>query len=110
MKLITDLLFDNDIINLDYFNNWLIGFTMAEGSSGIKTNGSAFFQIKQKGEENYEIIKAICLTIAKREAKPIKADSANCYQLTLSSKADIQKVIEFFSFSYNHSLFGYKLE
>ena len=92
----TDLLLDNDIINLDFFNNWLIGFTMAEGSFGIEANGSAFYQIKQKGEENYEIIKAICLTIAKREAKPIKADSANCYQLTLSSIADIQKVIEFF--------------
>jgi len=52
---------------------------MAEGSFGIKTNGSAFFQIKQKGKENYEIIKAICLTIAKREAKLIKADTANCY-------------------------------
>jgi hypothetical protein len=106
----TDFLSDNDIINLDYFNNWLIGFTMAEGSFGIKTNGSAFFQIKQKGEENYEIIKAICLAIAKRGAKPIKADSANCYQLTLSSKVDIEKVIKFFSFSDNHSLFGYKLK
>jgi len=28
----------------------------------------------------------------------------------LSSKADIQKVIEFFSFSYIYSLYGYKLE
>jgi len=83
---------------------------MAEGSFGIKTNGSAFFQIKQKGKENYEIIKAICLTITKREAKPIKADSADCYQLTLSSKADIQKVIDFFSFSVNHFLFGHKLK
>lgn len=100
----------NNIIKLDFFDNWLVGFTMAEGSFGIKTNGSAFFQIKQKGKENYEIIKAICLTIAKREAKPIKADSADCYQLTLSSKTDIQKVIDFFSFSVNHSLFGYKLK
>lgn len=42
----TDLLSENDIINLDYFNNWLIGFTITERSFGIKTNGSAFFQIK----------------------------------------------------------------
>ena len=60
LTLKSNLLSDNDIINLDYFNDWLIGFTMAEGSFGIKTNGSAFYQIKQKGIENYEIIKAIC--------------------------------------------------
>jgi hypothetical protein len=77
---------------------------MAEGSFGIKNNGSAFYQIKQKGKENYEIIKAICLTITKREATPIKADFADCYQLTLSSRVDIQKVINFF-FIFRQSFF-----
>lgn len=85
------LLSVNDIINLDFFADWLVGFTIAEGSFGIKVNGSAFYQIKQKGIDNYPIIKAICLLIAGREAKEIKPDSADCYQLTLSSKFDIQK-------------------
>ena len=100
----------NNLIELGFFDDWLVGFTMAEGSFGIKNNGSAFYQIKQKGKENYEIIKAICLTITKREATPIKADFSDCYQLTLSSRVDIQKVINFFSFSVNHSLLGYKLK
>ena len=58
------------------------------------------------------MIKAICLSIAGREAKAIKADSADCYQLTLSSKIDVQKVVceAFFSSPDNHPLYGYKLE
>jgi hypothetical protein len=83
---------------------------MAEGSFGLKATGAAFYQIKQKGIENYAMIKAICLSIAGREAKAIKADSADCYQLTLSSKIDVQKVVDFFSSPDNHPLYGYKLE
>ena len=58
---------------------------------------------------NYNIIKAICLLIAEREARVVKPDSADCYQLTLSSKLDVQKVVNFFSSS-NNTLHGYKLE
>ncbi|KAG0632550.1 putative intron-encoded endonuclease [Tuber brumale] len=85
-------------------------FTIAEGSFGLKANGTAFYQIKQKGIENYEIIKAICLSIAGRDAKPIKADSADSYQLTLSSRVDVQKVVNFFSSPNNYPLYGYKLK
>jgi len=50
------------------------------------------------------------LTIAGREAKPIKADVTDSYQLTLSSKLDVQKVVDFFSSPANYPLSGYKLE
>jgi hypothetical protein len=100
----------NDLINLDFFADWIVGFTIAEGSFGLKANGTAFYQIKQKGIENYEIIKAICLSIAGRDAKPIKADSADSYQLTLSSRVDVQKVVNFFSSPNNYPLYGYKLK
>lgn len=100
----------DDILKLDFFGNWLVGFTIAEGSFFLKANGSAYYQIKQKGIENYAIIKAICLLIADREAKAIKADSADCYQLSLSSRIDVQKVVDFFSSPDNHPLYGYKLE
>ncbi len=100
----------DDLINLDFFADWVVGFTIAEGSFGFKATGAAFYQIKQKGLENYVIIKAICLTIAGREAKAIKADIADCYQLTLSSKIDVQKVVNFFSSPDIHPLCGYKLK
>lgn len=100
----------NQILNLDFFNDWIVGFTIAEGSFFLKANGSYFYQIKQKGLNNSEILKAICLTITGREAYPMKADKADAYQLSLSSINDIQKVINFFSDTNNHSLLGYKLK
>nr|YP_009631659.1 hypothetical protein [Armillaria solidipes]QCB16439.1 hypothetical protein [Armillaria solidipes] len=33
-----------ELVDLDFFNDWLIGFTVGEGSFGIKSNGSAFIQ------------------------------------------------------------------
>jgi hypothetical protein len=98
-----------DLVNLDFFADWLVGFIVAEGSFGVRANGSAFYQIRQTGEEHLDIIKAICLMITGREAKPIKADSVNSYQLTLSSKVDVQKVVDFFSSPNNHPLCGHKL-
>ena len=94
------------LLNLDFFAHWVVGFTVAEGSFGVKTRGDAFFQIKQKGIENYNLIKAISLLIVNREPN-IKADYTNSYQLTLSSKADVQQVVNFFSKS--DDLYGYKL-
>lgn len=35
---------------------------MAEGSFGMKTQGSAFYQVKQTGEDNLDL-KAPCLII-----------------------------------------------
>lgn len=99
---------EQDLIKLDYFASWVVGFIIAESSFGIKSKGSAFFSVKQKGLDNYNIIKGICLLIAEREAKPIKADAADCYQLTLSSKLGVEKVIKFFSSSDN-ILYGHKL-
>jgi hypothetical protein len=31
---------------------------MAEGSFGIKANGSAFYQLKQSGDDNVNLLKA----------------------------------------------------
>lgn len=100
----------NQILNLDFFINWIVGFTIAEGSFFLKNDGSYYYQIKQKGLNNSEILKAICLTITGREAYPMKADRVDAYQLSLSSINDIQKVVNFFSDPNNHSLLGYKLK
>lgn len=103
-----NLILCKDIVNLDFFADWLIGFTIAEGSFGIKKDGSAFFQIKQKGLENYEIIKAICLIITDRDMRPVKPDTSDCYQLSLSSKLDVNNVLRFFSSSNHYPLIGFK--
>lgn len=82
---------------------------MAEGSFGMKTVGSAFYQLRQTGVDNADLLKAACLKISGREAYPMKADSVDSYQLSLSSKFDIEKVVHFFSSSSYHPLYGYKL-
>lgn len=99
----------HDLVKLDYFSDWLVGFTIAEGSFGMKTEGSAFYQLRQTGEYNLYLLKAACLKITGREAYPMKADSVDSYQLSLTSKIEIEKVIYFFSFSGCHPLYGYKL-
>lgn len=99
----------HDMVKLDLFGDWLVGFTMAEGSFGIKAAGSAFYQLKQTGDDNVDLLKAACLKITGREAYAMKADTVGSYQLSLSSKTDIEKVVYFFSSSSYHTLYGYKL-
>lgn len=96
---------------LDYFCDWLVGFTIAEGSFGFKTRGSAFFQLKQSGEDNVNLLKAASFVITgEQPTVSLKSDSSGAYQLTLSSKKNIEQVVSFFSDSNHHPLYGNKLE
>lgn len=99
-----------DLVNLDFFADWSVGFTMAEGSFGIKESGSAFYQVKQSGIDNSELLKAICLMITAREAFSMRPDYQDSYQLSLTSRVDVQKVVDFFSSPNIHPLYGYKLK
>jgi len=98
-----------DLLKLDYFPSWLVGFTIAEGSFGFKASGSAFYNLKQKGEENLNLLKAASFIITGKKNYLFNPDSLGNYQLSLVSKFDIQKVVDFFSF-YNYLLLGYKLK
>lgn len=91
-------------VNLNFFKNWLVGFTMAEGSFFVKSNNDGCFQLKQRiHAELFESLKLIFETDKKIEVEK------NLYnQFSVSSKGDIQKVINFFSFSGLHPLVGLK--
>lgn len=99
----------HDLVKLEFFKDWLIGFTIAEGSFGMKRSGSAFYQLKQKGGDNLYLLKAAYLIITGRERSSIKAESTGAYQISLSSKIDIEKTISFFSSGNHHPLCGHKL-
>lgn len=99
-----------NLIKLYSFSDWLVGFTIAEGSFGMKKSGSAFYQLRQSGDNNVNLLKAAGVLITGEKAKDLKPDSANSYQLSLTSKKNIEQVITFFSSSNNHSLYGYKLD
>src|SRR5699024_3206873 len=93
----------NDYTLLHFFRNCIIGFTCSEGSFFIKSNNDGCFQLKQKIHYNlFEAFKLIFNTNR-------KIDITNNYnQFGVSSKSDIQKVIDFFSFSGLHPLIGLK--
>ena len=92
-----------DYTLLHFFKNWIIGFTSSEGSFFIKSNNDGCFQLKQRLHINlFEAFKLVFNTNR-------KIDTTNNYcQFGVSSKSDIQNVINFFSFSGLHPLVGLK--
>lgn len=93
-----------DYINLTFFKNWIVGFTVAEGSFLIKNNNEACYQLKQQIHEN--LFKAIKLIFETN--RNIYTEKGLYFQFSVSSKKDIQTVINFFSFSGLHPLVGLK--
>ena len=86
-----------DYTLLHFFLNWIVGFTCSEGSFFIKSNNDGCFQLKQRIHTDlFEAFKLIFDTNR-------KIDTTNNYnQFGVSSKSDIQKVINLFSYSGLH--------
>lgn len=85
---------------LPFFLNWIVGFTMAEGSFFIKSNNDGCFTLTQRLHiELFQAIKLVFNTTRKLEDSTIS-------RFSVSSKSDIQIVINFFSFSGLHPLVG----
>jgi hypothetical protein len=97
----------SDIIKLPYFNNWFIGFTIAEGSFHIKSNGKAHYSIVQSGHENYHLIKAIHYFIKGSLSLNhiINPENSKVYRISFSSKKDLNFILNFFE---NNELLGLK--
>lgn len=93
-----------DYLNLPFFSNWIVGFTVAEGSFFIKQNNDGCFQLKQRSQP--ALFAAFKLVFSTKRS--ITVDKHGFMQLGMSSKKDIQSVINFFSFSDLHPLVGLK--
>lgn len=93
-----------DYAKLGFFKHWIVGFVCAEGSFFIKINNDGCFQIKQRIHVLlFEAFKLVFDTNRK-----IDTEKGLYNQFAVSSKADIQRVINFFSFSGLHPLIGLK--
>jgi hypothetical protein len=93
-----------DYANLAFFKNWIVGFTLAEGSFFVKNNNDGCFQLKQRVHVMlFEAFKLVFET-----SRKIDTEKGLYNQFSVSSKADIQTVINFFSFSGFHPLVGLK--
>lgn len=94
----------SDYLKLTFFKNWLVGFTNAEGSFLIKDNNDGCFQLKQRIHvQLFEAFKILFKTQRK-----MGVEKEKYIQFSVSSKADIQIIIDFFSFSGLHPLIGQK--
>lgn len=93
-----------DYVSLPFFKNWIVGFTMSEGSFFIKNNNDGCFQLKQRVHVMlFEAFKLVFNT-----SRKIDIEKAIYNQFSVCSKADIQTVIKVFSFSGFHPLIGVK--
>jgi hypothetical protein len=89
---------------LPFFSNWIVGFTLSEGSFYVKKNSSVNFSLRQRSHPIlFEAFKIFFNT-------PVKIDNHDGYsKFVVSSAKDIQTVINFFSNTPNiHPLIGYK--
>src|SRR6267154_1404319 len=91
-------------VDLAFFKNWIVGFKMAEGSFFIKINNDGCFQLKQR--VHVLLFEAFKLLFDTR--RKIYTEKNMYNQFSVSSKTDIQKVINFFSYSGLHPLIGLK--
>ena len=109
----------NNFNQLHYFNNWLVGFSMAEGSFLIKKNKDICFQfpsfkvgdIRQGRtlKQKYNLELFINISNYFNTSRKLNISNNKFIQFNVSSKNDIQNIINFFSFSNNHPLLGNKL-
>lgn len=77
---------------------------MSEGSFFVKKNNDGCFQLKQRLHANlFEAFKLVFNTNRK-----VTIDKGLYNQFGVSSKKDIQTVIDFFSYSGHHPLIGLK--
>jgi len=93
-----------DYTKLSFFNNWIVGFTLAEGSFFVKKNNDGCFQIKQR----LHILLFEAFKIVFNTSRKITIEKNKYNQFSVSSKIDIQTVVNFFSFSGLHPLIGLK--
>lgn len=98
-----------DYIKLPFFKYWVVGFTITEGSFFIKSNLDACFELRQRSHP--DLFNAFKLLFD--PTRKIGLEQGKYNKFSVSSKKDIQNVINFFSFSASEDscyLLGSKLE
>ena len=88
---------------LPFFKNWIVGFTMAEGSFLFKSNLDACFQLRKR--KHVLLFEAFKIVFGSGRKIGL---SAGHNLFSVCSISDIQRVVNFFSFSGHHPLVGYK--
>lgn len=88
-------LLKNNFNELDYFSNWLVGFTVAEGSFCKKKNNDICYKLKQK--YNFTLFRDILAFL--KTSQNLSINQGKYVEYSVSSKKDIQRIIYFFSYN-----------
>lgn len=100
-----DISKSSTFLDIGYFKNWLVGFVTAEGSFFAQKNKECYFSVSQV--KNKVLMGAIHLLF--NPSRNIYYNEKNQSLIVrMSSKKDIQKVINLFSFEHHYPLVGYK--
>lgn len=99
----------NELLQIYYFNSWLIGFINGEGCFSVykaskETNNTCSFDIAQKCG-GFTLLKAIQSRLKLKTT--IYKDKTECYKLKVSSVYNCAQVLKFIS-SQQEKLKGYK--
>lgn len=98
-KLLLEYIENNIILEgfnkLWYFNNWLVGFTVAEGSFCVKKNKDIVFKLKQK--YNFQLFEEILKYFG--TTQNLSVNHKKYVEYSASNKKDIQLIINFFSYN-----------
>lgn len=89
---------------LSFFLNWVVGFTIGEGSFMAKNNGDFSFSLVQR--THTVLFNAFKIVF---DSTRLIEERSGYSRFVVSSKKDIQSVVNFFSFSDLHPLLRYKL-
>lgn len=93
-----------EYLDLPYFKNWEVGFTMSEGSFSIKASGELFFNLTQRSH----VILFEALKLLFNTTRKVDNTYKGYSKLSSSSVKDLTNVVNFFSYSDLHPLVGYK--
>lgn len=96
-----------DYVSLPFFLNWIVGFTIAEGSFFIKANLDACFSLRQKEASGAHLSLFLAFLIVFNTTRKIESRDGHL-SFVVSSKKDIQTVVNFFSFTGLTPLMGHK--
>lgn len=92
-------------LQLPFFSNWIVGFTIAEGSFYIKGSGEHFFSLRQWS--NCTLFEAFKLVF--KTNRKIENDGKHM-KFSVSSTKDLITVVNFFSNSGLYNLLGLKAD
>ncbi len=90
--------------SLPFFTNWIVGFTIAEGSFHVKQTGEFYFTLTQR----IHVVLFDAFKLVFNTTRAIQGLDGLYLRFSVSSVKDLEQVINFFSFSNLHPIVGHK--